>query len=446
MKDMTTGSPFKNIFYFSLPMLFGNVFQQLYNVIDSIIVGQFIGKQALAAVGASFPIMFFMIALLTGATMGSTVLVSQFYGAKDGVRLKSMTDTTYFFLLLLSIGLTVLGLAIDGWVLHLMNTPADIYNDAKLYIDILFIGMFTMIGYNGISSILRGVGDSKTPLYLLIISTIVNIGLDLLFVVTFGWGIAGAAWATVIAQLVSFIATVILLKRKSPALAIRLSGLNLDFGMFFKSIKIGLPSGIQQMAVAMGFMALTRIVNGFGTNAIAAFTAAGRIDSFAMMPAMNFSMAVSTFVGQNIGAKREDRVKAGLKATLVMSLAVSVFITLCMLIFGENLIRLFSHDAQIIKIGKEYLYIVSSFYIFFSSMFVVNGVLRGAGDTFIPMCITIMSLWLFRIPIAACLSTIWGTAGIWWGIPIAWVLGAVLAYLYFKTGKWKTKTAIRSFR
>lgn len=238
----------------------------------------------------------------------------------------------------------------------------------------------------------------------------------------------------------------ILLKRKSPALAIRLSGLDLDFAMFYKSIKIGIPSGIQQMAVATGFMAMTRIVNGFGTNAIAAFTAAGRIDSFAMMPAMNFSMAVSTFVGQNIGAKKEDRVNAGLKATLVMSLAVSIGITIIMLVFGENLIRMFNHDPEIVRIGKEYLYIVSSFYMFFSTMFVINGVLRGVGDTFIPMLITIMSLWLFRIPIATYLSTIWGTAGIWWGIPIAWILGAVLAFLYFKTGRWKKKTAIREFR
>ncbi len=442
MKNMTEGSIFKNIIYFSIPMLLGNIFQQFYNVVDSIVVGRFIGKDALAAVGAGFPVMFLVIALIIGATMGSMVLVAQFFGAKDHENLAKMVDTTYIFLFFMSLAACVVGLLFSKNILLLLGTPSEIMRDAKLYMDIMFIGMPMMFGYNGLSAVMRGVGDSKTPLYLLIAASVINIILDLLFVVVFKWGIAGAAWATVISQGFSFLGGMILLHLKKSILAIRIGQMTFNNRLFIRSIQIGIPSGIQQMAVAFGLMALTRIVNGFGTNALAAFTVAGRIDSFAMMPAMNFSIALSTFTGQNIGAGRIDRVKKGVTVTMLISSIVCVFITILIISFKKQLILLFNNDPLVVAIGMEYLFIVSIFYIVFSVMFVYNGALRGAGDTLIPMIVTIMALWAVRVPASYLLSRTMGTAGIWWGIPIAWMIGAAMSFAYYQTGTWKKKVKL----
>ncbi|MBN1151273.1 MATE family efflux transporter [candidate division WOR-3 bacterium] len=445
MKDMTTGSVTKSIFLFSVPMLLGNVFQQFYNVVDSIVVGRFVGKGALGAVGVCFPIIFFIIALIMGATMGSMVLVAQFFGAKNFEKLRKTVDTTYIVMFMTALIMTVVGLLASRYILIILGTPPEVMKDAKTYMDIIFIGLVSIFGYNGLSAIMRGVGDSKTPLYLLIVSSLINVVLDLLFVLVFKWGVAGVAWATVIAQTVSFALGVIVLNLKIPILALRIRNCGFDKKIFTESLKIGLPSGAQQMFVSLGMMALTRIVNGFGTNALTAFTAAGRVDSFAMMPAMNFSMALSTFTGQNIGADKMDRVAKGLKSTLLMSIFYSLAVTLLIFFKGGDFIKIFNTDPNVVEIGREYLIIVSSFYIAFSVMFASNGLLRGAGDTLIPMIITLFSLWAFRIPISFFLSRFMGTSGIWWGIPVAWCLGAVASLGYYSRGKWKKRIAIRSF-
>ncbi len=443
MIDMTKGSTVKLILLFTVPMFIGSVFQQLYNVADSVIVGNFLGKEALAAVGASFPVMFLLIALAMGATMGITVLIAQYYGAKNHEKVKLCIETAYIFLMMMSLFLTVLGLSLDDYILKMLRTPAEIFSDARLYINILFGGLFLLFGYNSISAILRGLGDSRTPLYLLIFSTFVNIGLDLLFILVFKWGVWGAALATVIAQGISFICGIIYLQTINPLFRVNYLKLRFDKDIFINSVKIGLPTGVQQMFVAAGMMALTRIVNLFGTNAIAAFTAAGRIDSFAMMPAMNISMAMSTFVGQNIGAKKHERVNGAIKVGGLLSLLISAVISFGVIFFRGSLLKLFTNDLAVIAIGQEYLLIVGGFYLAFMLMFIFNGVLRGAGDTLVPMFITLLSLWLIRIPVSSVLSRFMGTRGIWWGIPIAWVLGAVLSGLYFSTGSWKKKVLIK---
>ncbi|MBN1619688.1 MATE family efflux transporter [candidate division WOR-3 bacterium] len=445
MKDMTAGSVTKNILVFSVPMLLGNVFQQFYNVVDSIVVGRFIGKGALGAVGVCFPIIFFIVALIMGATMGSMVLIAQFFGAKNYEKLRATVDTTYIVMFFTALLMTFVGLLTSGYILRLLGTPFDVIKDAKTYLDIIFIGLISIFGYNGLSAIMRGVGDSKTPLYLLIVSSLINIVLDLLFVLVFRWGVAGVAWATVIAQTISFAMGVVILNMKNPLLSLRIRNCGFDKKIFTESIRIGLPSGAQQMFVSLGMMALTKIVNGFGTNALTAFTAAGRIDSFAMMPAMNFSMALSTFTGQNIGAEKMERVSKGLKSTLLMSIIYSLVVTLVIYFKGGDLIRIFNTDPEVVRIGKEYLLIVSSFYIAFSVMFASNGLLRGAGDTLIPMIITLFSLWAFRVPLSFFLSRFMGTAGIWWGIPVAWCFGAFASLLYYKSGNWRKRIAIRNF-
>ncbi len=411
MIDMTKNSPVKNIILFTIPMLIGNVFQQFYNITDSAIVGQFIGKEALAAVGASFPIMFFLIALIMGATMGITVMISQFYGAKDYENVKLTIETAYIFLFITSIIASVSGIFLNRYILVILKTPEEILESALLYINIMFYGLIFLFGYNSISAILRGLGDSKTPLYLLIISTITNIFLDLAFVILFGWGVWGVALATVISQGISFILGIIYLHKKNHLFRVNYFKLRFSKKIFLRSIKIGLPSGVQQMLVAAGMMALMRIVNNFGTDAIAAFTVAGRIDSFAMMPAMNLSMAMSTFVGQNIGAGKIDRIKTGVRSGLVFSLIISTVLSFTIIFTGKYLLKIFTNDPTVIAIGVDYFYIVAPFYVAFSTMFIFNGALRGAGDTIVPMFVTLLSLWVIRVPLSAYLSTFMGTSG-----------------------------------
>jgi len=443
MKDMTQGKISTAILTFAIPLFLGSVFQQLYNVVDSIIVGQFVGKEAMAAIGVSFPIMFLLIALVMGATMGSTVLISQYYGARDMKNLKKTIDTTWILLFWTVIVVTVAGLALGGWILKAMHTPGDIFFMAHRYTQIMFLGMVALFGYNGLSAILRGMGDSKTPLYLLILATVVNIGLDLLFVIVFHWGVEGAAIATVLAQGIAFVLGWIILSSRSELFRLRLSDLQFDSALLKKSLAIGMPSGIQQVMVAIGSMVLVGLVNRFGTDAIAAFTATGRIESFAMMPAMNISMAISTFVGQNIGAGKKDRVYQGVKVSFFLGNSIALVMSLLLVSFAAPLVMIFNRDPGVIQIGREYMSIVAPFYIAFMTMFVFNGALRGAGDTFIPMIVTILSLWGLRIPISVFLSQRLGTNGIWWGIPIAWLFGMIASLAYFLTGRWERKVVVR---
>jgi putative MATE family efflux protein len=290
---------------------------------------------------------------------------------------------------------------------------------------------------------LRGLGDSKTPLYFLVISTVMNVILVWLFVAVFKWGVAGSAWATVIAQAGAFFTGIIYLNRTHEIVKLNSLKLVFDRAIFRKSLMIGLPTGLQQTFVSMGMLAVTRIVNGFGTDVIAAYSVAVRLDSLAGMPAMNFGAALSTFVGQNLGANKPERVRHGLKATFMMSGALAVLTSLFVIIFRHHLMHLFTEDVAVIEIGAQYLVIVSSFYIFFSTMFVIGGVMRGAGDTIIPMFISLFALWVIRIPAAWILSRYFGVDGIWWSIPVAWFIGMSLSYLYYLKGNWKTKVVVR---
>jgi len=443
LKDLTTGKEGKRILNFALPMLLGNVFQQLYNVVDSIIVGKVLGDQALGAVGANFPFIFALISFVVGIAIGATVIIAQYYGAKQMDNVKRTIDTLYIFMFFASIILTVVGIGISDWIFRVIDLPDEVRPMAIDYFKVYAIGFVFFFGFQGTSAILRGLGDSKTPVYFLIISTIMNIILDILFVVVFKWGIEGVAAATVIAQAGAFFTIIWYLNKYHTFMEFSPLKMKFDVDIFKKSLRIGLPSGVQQTFVALGFLALYRIVNIFGVPTIAAYSIAMRIDSFAVMPAMNFSAAISTFVGQNIGANKFDRIGRGMKSTLVMINSISLTITILALAFAGPLIRLFTDSPEVVEIGKQYIYIVTPFYIVFSTMFVLNGVLRGAGATFIPMIITILALWGIRIPISWVLSLEMGSIGIWWGIPIAWAFGVICSYLYYLSGKWKKKAVVR---
>ena len=390
MKDLTTGKEGRRILNFAIPMLLGNVLQQMYNVVDSIIIGKVLGKEALAAVGANFPLIFALISFVVGIAIGATVIIAQYYGAKQMDMVKRTIDTLYIFMFFASIVLTIIGISFSESIFRFIDLPKEVVPLAVSYFNIYAIGFVFFFGFQGTSAILRGLGDSKTPLYFLVVSTIINIGLDVLFVVIFRWGIEGVAAATVIAQAGAFLSIVWYLNKYHKFLDFSPLKMKFDRGIFKKSLQIGLPSGFQQTAVAIGFLALYRIVNTFGTPTVAAYSVATRIDSFATMPAMAFSAAISTFVGQNIGANKNERIGKGLKATLLMISVLALTISACTVIFAEPLMRLFTNkeDYEVVAIGVSYLQIVSPFYMVFSMMFIFNGALRGAGDTLFPMFIT----------------------------------------------------------
>ena len=444
MKDLTVGKESSLILQFAWPMLLGNAFQQLYNIVGSVIVGNYLGKEALAAVGASTPIIFTLISLIIGFSMGFTVIISQYFGSKNTNMVRRAIDTMNIFLFFSSILITIIGIYFTETILKFINIPADILPQAATYLKIYIGGLIFIFGYNGVAATLRGMGDSKIPLYFLILSTVLNIILVLLFVIVFKWGIAGAAIATVIAQGSAFITSVFYLNKTHKLIRFSFQNLNFDKFIFKKSFLIGFPSGLQMTFVSLGMIALLSIVNTFGTDVIAAYSVAIRIDSFASLPAMNLAMALSSFVGQNMGAGKTDRVKNGYVATLKMNLIITLILSSIILIFPGWIMKAFSPDINIINIGKEYLYVVAAFYLVFTTMFINMGVMRGAGDTIIPMFITLFSLWLIRIPLAWLLSKYFGYQGIWWSIPLAWISGMTLTYIYYKSGKWKNKAIVKT--
>jgi putative MATE family efflux protein len=428
---------------FAIPMVFGNMFQQLYNVVDSVIIGNYLGKEALAAVGAAFPIIFLLISLIIGLGSGITIIVSQYFGAKKFTDVKRTIDTAYIILFVASLIVTVVGIAFSEPIFRLTGLPEEVLPDATTYINVYFTGMVFFFGFNGTSAILRGMGDSKTPLYFLVIATLTNILLDLLFIVVFGWGIEGAALATVISQAGAFITAIIYLNKRHEIVNISFRKFIFDFEIFKSSLRIGLPSGLQQTFVAAGLIALYGIVNQFGTATIAAYSVAARIDSFASLLAMNFAAALAAFVGQNIGAQKPERVKAGLRSTWIITSVISLTISGLVILFGKPLMGVFTPDPEVIRLGYEYLIIVSSFYIVFSTLFVISAVMRGSGDTLIPMFITIFALWVVRVPASYFLADKMGVTGIWWAVPLGWGVGMILGYLYYLTGRWKTKGVIK---
>lgn len=444
MKDLTTGKVGKRILLFALPMLAANFFQLTYHLVDSIIVGRLIGKEALAAVGASNPVIYALISFIIGIASGGNIIVSQFFGAKNYERVRRAIDTIYIFIFVASIVIMIIGISFSRQIFELIKLPPDVIPDAMVYLNTFLLGTILLFGFNATNAILRGLGDSITPLVFVIIASVVNIILDFVFIKYLNMGIRGVAVATVLAHGGAFVSGILYLNKTHKLVGIKLHKLVFDWEIFRQSFRIGVPSGFQQTFVALGMIALFRIVNEYGTDVIAAYSVAGRIDQLAILPAMVFGQALSTFVGQNIGAGKSERVRTGLITTLVMSATVSIIITLIVISSRRSLINLFTTDMNVIDIGMRYLVIVASGYVIFSLMFSVNGVLRGAGDTLVPMFITLISLWLIRIPIAYYLSEIFGNeTGIWIAVPVAWFSGVLFSFSYYLTGRWKKKVVVK---
>lgn len=442
MKDFTTGKVTRQLLMFSGPLVLASLVQNLYNLVDSIIVGRFIGKEALAAVGASFPVIFTLISFVIGIGSGATTVVAQYFGARDMQNVSRTVDTIFIFFFLASIVVSVTGIVFSEDIFRLMGLPGEVIPEAKSYMNVYLSGMFLMFGVNGIGSVLRGVGDSKTPLYIVAGAAVLNTLLDLAFVVWMGWGVAAVALATILSHGTALLVSVAYLNRKHPVIHLSLRNLRFSATIFRSCLRIGLPTGFQQSFVSLGMLAVMGIVTTFGTNAVAAYTAALRIDSFAKMPSFAFSSALSTFTGQNVGANNLDRIRSGLRSTLFVSLLYSISVTILVVLFGQAMMKLFTTDKEVIRIGQDYLVIVSSFYVFFTAMFAYTGMLRGAGATLVPMLITLLSLWVIRVPLSVYMADHFGVNGIWWALPVSWLMGLLATWGYYRSGKWRNKGVV----
>ncbi|MGP1438242.1 MAG: MATE family efflux transporter [Treponema sp.] len=439
MKDLTEGNEAKVLILFSLPMLLGNLLQQLYNVVDTIIVGKYVSEKALSAVGQAFPIVVVFLSLIMGFSLASNILIAQFLGAKKLESVKKTVHTTIHTIFWFGIFMSIMGFFLTPYILHIMRVPSDVMEIAERYVRITFAGVIFLFLYNGFTAMLRGLGDSKSPLYVLVVSTVLNIILDLLFVIVFNMGVDGAAYATVISQAVSAVLLILIACKEHEILRFSIFHLQFDKDIFIKSLRLGLPSGLQQSLVGAGFMTLTSLVNNFGSIPSASFTAASKLDAFATMPSFNIGLALASFVGQNLGAVRMDRVKRGLYSALAIGVAITAVFTLLVMLFSKYVMMLFLSSEVYIAGGMLYIYLVAPSYIIQAVMFIINGVIRGAGDTFFAMIATLLTMWVFRIPIAVFLSSFLGVKGVYLSIGIGFSIGATISFIYYLSNGWARK-------
>lgn len=440
--DLTEGKVWKVIVRFALPLLVGNLLQQFYNITDSIIVGQFLGKEALAAVSASFFIYYFIISLVIGVGSGTTVVISQLFGAKQYQKVQLAFSSFFIFMLVGGIILSIAGIIFAEPVFRLTNTPEEVIPQAVAYFRIYIGGTFLFVTFNSIISILRGVGESVRPMLFILITTVLNIAFDLLFILVFKWGIEGAARATVVSQGIGMCIALAYVNNTHPLLSIKKQDMLFDWKLFKESLKIGLPTSVQQCAIALGLIALLGIVNSFGTNTLTAYGAAGKIDTIITQAILTLSGALAAFCGQNIGAGRLDRVKKGVQFTMYTNIALGLLTFAAVYLFGNEMMRNFTKDIDVVAIGKEYLLIIGGFFIVHGALNVYNGALRGAGDTLFPMITSLVCLWLIRIPLAYYLSSWLGRNGIWWAIGISITIGLIVTFVYYKIGFWKRRRRI----
>ena len=440
--DLTEGKVWKVIVRFALPLLVGNMLQQFYNITDSIIVGQFLGKEALAAVSASFFIYYFIISLVIGVGSGTTVVISQLFGAKQYQKVQLAFSSFFIFMLVGGIILSIAGIIFAEPVFRLTNTPEEVIPQAVAYFRIYIGGTFLFVTFNSIISILRGVGESVRPMLFILITTVLNIAFDLLFILVFKWGIEGAARATVVSQGIGMCIALAYVNNTHPLLSIKKQDMLFDWKLFKESLKIGLPTSVQQCAIALGLIALLGIVNSFGTNTLTAYGAAGKIDTIITQAILTLSGALAAFCGQNIGAGRLDRVKKGVQFTMYTNIALGLLTFAAVYLFGNEMMRIFTKDIDVVAIGKEYLLIIGGFFIVHGALNVYNGALRGAGDTLFPMITSLVCLWLIRIPLAYYLSSWLGRNGIWWAIGISITIGLIVTFVYYKIGFWKRRRRI----
>lgn len=442
-QDMTVGKPSSNLIRFSVPLLIGNLAQQLYSTVDSIVVGNYVGDGALAAIGASGPILNLLLVLFMGISVGASIMVSQFFGAREKDKLSDTVGTAITATLVSAIFIMIVGPLVTRPVMAALQTPPEIYDMACDYLVILFVGIIGCAYYNILSGILRGLGDSVMPLFFLLIACGLNIVLDIVFVAGFSMGVAGAAWATIISQAVSGALCLIRLLMMRDTMHVKLRSLWPRWPLLSQLIRLGLPSGLTQAIFSLAMIFVQSLTNSFGTTIIAVSTVVMRVDGFAMMPNFTFGTAMTTFTGQNIGANRLDRVERGTKDGLRIGMIVSVILVASILLFGRYLMEMFTSTTEVVEIGMRAMQILAVGYIAMGVTQILSGVMRGAGDTMMPMWISLITTVAIRVPVAYGLAAwLQSSDALFISMLISWVLGAVLTSLAYRLGRWKKRSII----
>ena len=435
--DMTTGNPVKLILLFSIPLLIGNIFQQFYSMVDTIIVGRFVGVEALAAVGTTSSMVFLVNGFVMGLTSGFAVLISQKYGAKDEAGVKKAVASSITLSIIATIIVTFISVISAKPLLALMNTPSNIMKDASTYIIILYAGNVAIIFYNMMAAILRALGDSKTPLYFLIVSSVLNIILDLVLIINFKMGVAGAAYATVVSQGVSALLCVIYTYKKYKILRLKKEDFKVKKKYYRRHLKVGIPMALQFSITAIGIMTVQSAINIFGSTVIASYAAASKVLQLVMQPATTLGVTMATYCGQNIGAKRYDRIKLGVKKCVQISIITSLISAMVLIFLGKYFVMMFvsNPDAEILSYAQQVLNISAIFFIPLGLIFVYRNALQGIGDSFIPMMAGVYEL-VARAVVAFTLPKVLEFMGICLADPVAWFAAVIpLAYTYYKREK-----------
>ena len=438
IKDLTKGSPASVLWRFSIPMFISVIFQQMYNIADSVIAGKFAGEDALAAVGASYPITMIFMAIAVGSNIGCSVVISNLFGAREYTRMKTAVSTTMLASLALSVVLTGAGLVGTRALMRMVNTPDNIFEDGALYLAI-YVGGFTFLFlYNVATGIFTALGDSRTPLYFLIGSSLGNIALDYIFVCYFEWGVAGVAWATFIAQGIACILavwTVVLRLRDVPTEG---QAPLFSMPMLCRIALIAVPSILQQSFISVGNIFIQGLVNSYGSSVIAGYSAAVKLNTFALTSFTTLGNGISNFTAQNLGAGKPDRVRQGFRAGVIMTLLVAVPFFVAYFVFGRQMIFLFmtSESGKALETGVEFLHIISPFYFAICIKLMADGVLRGGGAMKAFMVATFSDL-ILRVILAFLFSGIWQERGIWLSWPLGWVVATLMSLAFYKKGVWK---------
>ena len=445
--DMTSGEPWKKILLFAMPMLIGNIAQQLYNTVDSIVVGKYVGDNALAAVGSASPIFNLLLVLFVGISTGVGIMVSQYFGAKQREELSKTIGNSITLTAIASVIIMILAFFVIRPLLTVLDTPESIFEWCHDYLFILLIGVGGLGFYNILSGILRGLGDSVSALIYLLVATVINIVLDVYFVANLNMGVAGVALATVIAQTISSVLCMIKITKMNEVFDMKMSYLKLYRSISGTIIRLGLPSGFTQAIFSMAMILVQSLTNSFGEMVIAANVIIMRVDGFAMMPNFSFGTAMTTFAGQNVGARKYDRVEKGSKQGTLIAVIFATVITTIILAFGHILMFSFTDTVALVDLSMRMMRLIAVGYIAMAITQCLSGVMRGAGDTMTPMWISIITTVIIRVPLAYIISFMTKTAELPNGrlecIPISlvmsWLLGALLTYVFYKKGNWKKK-------
>lgn len=437
VKDMTQGNPYSQIIAFALPIFLSQVFQQLYNTADTLIVGRFLGTNALAAVSSSGTLIFLLVSFFNGASMGAGVVVSKYFGAKDNDKISRAIHTNIVFSLLCGVVLTLVGVFLTPIFLVWMKTDPDVLPEAIEYFRYYFLGSLAMIMYNACRGIMSALGDSKRPLYYLIFSSLLNVALDVLFVAGFGWGVWSAAVATVLSQAASVVLCLRHLLVKDQIYSVQLKKLRIDKAMLLEIIRYGLPAGVQNSVIAFANTIVQTQINSFGKYATAAYGTHGKIEGFAFLPIVSFNMAISTFISQNLGAGLHDRVKQGARFGIVAAVLMAELVGVLCYIFAPQLIGLFDSNAEVIRLGTMQARTVSLFFFLLAYSHSIAAVCRGAGKAFVPMFIMLGVWCVLRICYIAYVSHTFGELSyIYWAYPITWAISSVMYLIYYLKGDW----------